>query len=102
MNEPTGQDGERQRIHVFIHGRVQGVGFRESLRREASFRGVCGWVRNRWDGTVEAVLEGKAAAVRQTIDWCEAGPPAARVVGLEWAVEPADGRDKSFAIKPTA
>jgi len=64
---------------VRIFGRVQGVGYREALRREALARGVAGWVRNRSDGTVEAVLQGPAAAVEALLAWARRGPPAARV-----------------------
>ncbi|HTQ76728.1 MAG TPA: acylphosphatase [Burkholderiales bacterium] len=65
--------------HVRIHGRVQGVGYRDALRREALERGVAGWVRNRRDGSVEAVLQGSAEAVQAVVAWAGRGPPAARV-----------------------
>ncbi len=62
-----------------ISGRVQGVGFREALRAEALARGLTGWVRNRSDGTVEALLQGEPAAVDAVAAWARRGPPAARV-----------------------
>jgi len=65
--------------HLRIAGRVQGVGYRDALRREALARGLAGWVRNRGDGTVEAVVQGDAAAVDAVIAWARRGPPAARV-----------------------
>jgi acylphosphatase len=65
--------------HLRISGRVQGVGYRDALRREALAKGVAGWVRNRRDGTVEAVLQGAPAAVDAVIAWAQFGPPAARV-----------------------
>jgi acylphosphatase len=71
--------------HLRIAGRVQGVGYRDALRREAIARGVAGWVRNRRDGTVEAVLQGEALAVEEVIAWARRGPPAARVDRLEAA-----------------
>lgn len=59
--------------HLAIRGRVQGVGYRASLL------GLRGWVRNRRDGSVEALLQGRPAAVQALIDWARRGPPAARV-----------------------
>ena len=67
------------RRHVVVHGLVQGVWFRETVRRGAETRGVRGWVRNRPDGSVEAVLEGDAAAVEAVVDVCRKGPRGARV-----------------------
>lgn len=65
--------------HLRIRGRVQGVGFREAMRREALARGCTGWVRNRRDGSVEAVVHGKQAAVEALVSWARRGPGAARV-----------------------
>jgi acylphosphatase len=62
---------------------VQGVGFRYSLRREAERSGVCGWVRNRGDGSIEALLQGEAQAVARLVAWARRGPPAARVDELK-------------------
>lgn len=64
---------------VLIQGRVQGVFFRDSARREAQERGVAGWVTNRDDGSVEAVFEGDAGAVDALVAWCREGPPEAEV-----------------------
>lgn len=65
--------------HVRITGRVQGVGFRESLVAEAHGRGIQGWVRNRSDGSVEAVMAGEESDVQALIAWAHRGPPSARV-----------------------
>jgi acylphosphatase len=65
--------------HLRIHGRVQGVWFRESMRREAERLGVTGWVRNAPDGSVEAVVQGPDTAVDALIAWARIGPPQARV-----------------------
>lgn len=72
----------RVTTHLRVSGRVQGVGFRAWLRREALREGVAGWVRNRRDGTVEAVLQGEAEAVEALVRRARLGPPAARVTGV--------------------
>jgi acylphosphatase len=64
---------------VVVSGRVQGVFFRDSARREAHRLGVTGWVRNRRDGNVEAHLEGSPDAVAQLVRWCRSGPRHADV-----------------------
>lgn len=76
------------RRHLFIHGRVQGVFFRDSCAREAHRAGVTGWVRNCRDGRVEAVFEGEADAVERMIDWCRHGPPRAVVTSVDIRDEP--------------
>jgi acylphosphatase len=75
--------------HLRISGRVQGVGYRDALRRQALACGLSGWVRNRRDGSVEAVLQGDAASIEQVIAWARRGPPAARVDRVD--AEMADG-----------
>ena len=67
------------RRHVVVSGRVQGVFFRDSVRRLAERHGVAGWVRNTWDGTVEAVFEGEPQAVERLVDFCREGPRGAAV-----------------------
>jgi acylphosphatase len=71
------------RCRVVVSGRVQGVWFRESCRREADARGVAGWVRNCPDGKVEAAFEGEPDAVEALVGWCSIGPNGARVVRVE-------------------
>lgn len=75
------------RRRVVVRGRVQGVFFRESTRREADARGVAGWVSNRDDGSVEAVFEGERGAVDAMVEWCRAGPERAEVENMEVSVE---------------
>lgn len=70
-------------LHIRIEGRVQGVGFRAWVEDEANALGLNGWVRNRRDGTVEALVGGDADAVAEMLLRCEQGPPAARVTGVE-------------------
>ena len=69
--------------HVVIRGRVQGVGYRAFAEYTALDHGLAGWVRNRRDGGVEAVLAGPAAAVAQVVEAYRRGPPGARVDGLD-------------------
>jgi len=87
-----------ERRRVVVHGRVQGVWFRESCRREAEARNVAGWVRNRADGTVEAVFEGPPQAVAAMLAWCRTGPPRAGVARLEVTVEPVRG-EVGFSVR---
>jgi acylphosphatase len=91
----------RVRAHVWISGRVQGVGFRYTTIVEARAHGLAGWVRNLDDGRVEAVFEGAPAAVDAMVDWCREGPPGAwvREVRVD-RDEPIEGLD-SFAPRPT-
>lgn len=83
-----------------IHGLVQGVGFRWSLAREAQRLGVTGWVRNRRDGSVEALVCGGEPEVGRIVAWAHRGPAAARVVRVE--VWDAEGEFESFEQWPTA
>jgi acylphosphatase len=69
--------------HVTMRGRVQGVGYRAWVERQAIVRGLEGWVRNRRDGSVEAVFAGPEDVVSNVIASCRRGPPSARVVGVE-------------------
>ena len=70
------------RVKVIVSGRVQGVWFRESCRREAAATGVSGWVANRADGTVHAVLQGEPRAVDRVLAWMRHGPPRAEVTDV--------------------
>ena len=80
-----------QRRRVVVQGRVQGVFFRETVRRRAELVGVSGWIRNRCDGAVEAVLEGQREAVDRLVELCREGPRGARVDRVEVAVEEPEG-----------
>ena len=88
---------EPVRKRVVVHGRVQGVWFRESARGQAERHGVSGWVRNRTDGTVEAELEGAPDDVELLVRWFAHGPPDARVDRLDVTELPVDGR-RGFSV----
>jgi acylphosphatase len=79
------------RRRVVVHGRVQGVFFRDSVRRRAQSLGVAGWAANRADGTVEAVFEGEPEAVDELVDFCRKGPGHARVTRVEVVAEEPEG-----------
>ena len=86
------------RRRVVVRGRVQGVFFRDSVRRQALDAGVSGWVENRPDGAVEAVFEGAADAVRGMVEFCRRGPPQAEVLGVECSDEAPEGLS-SFGVR---
>ena len=85
------------RRRVRVTGRVQGVFFRESCRREAERRSLAGWVTNRDDGSVVAVFEGPERAVDELIAWCRHGPSSARVDSVEVTDEEPRG-ESGFAV----
>jgi len=87
------------RVRLLIEGRVQGVWFRESTRREAERLGVRGWVRNRREGTVEVVAEGPEDGVRKLAAWCHHGPPSARVTRVQEFEEAYQGEFASFNVE---
>jgi len=87
-------------LRLRIHGVVQGVGFRWSLHREAVRLELAGWVRNRRDGTVEAVVCGPAPAVEALVAWARQGPPSARVTKVD--VTPEAGHYSAFEQHPGA
>jgi acylphosphatase len=86
--------------HLIVHGRVQGVAYRESMRMEAERLNVGGWVRNRSDGTVEAMVHGWPADVAAILDWARRGPPGAHVASLQ--VNEASGEYSGFERWPSA
>jgi acylphosphatase len=88
-------------LRLVITGRVQGVGFRAWTRREARRRALRGWVRNRHDGSVEALIIGEAAAVEGLIEICRRGPGMARVEGVSRFPAEDDG-STDFTERTTA
>jgi acylphosphatase len=86
------------RQRVVVHGRVQGVLFRDSCRQQATVHEVSGWVRNRADGAVEAVFEGEREAVETLTAWCRQGPSHARVERIDVAEEQPTG-ERGFEVR---
>ena len=86
---------------IRVSGRVQGVGYRVSLQDEAARLGISGWVRNRRDGTVEALLQGSPEAVAALIAWARRGPPGARVTDLTESTAELDSTQHRFEPRPT-
>lgn len=89
----------RRRIHFFVTGRVQAVGFRDHTRRAASALAVTGWVRNLKDGRVEGVAEGSPAAIDKLLAQVRRGPPGARVEEVQVADEKPTGQFRFFTIQ---
>lgn len=85
---------------LLIHGRVQGVGYRWAMVAQAARLGVRGWVRNRRDGSVEAMVAGASDSVQGLIDWARQGPPGARVTRVD--VLAGEGEFETFEQRPTA
>ena len=91
----------RARAHVWLSGRVQGVGFRFATADEARYRGLAGWVRNLDSGRVEAVFEGPRSRVEEMLRWAREGPPGSYVrdVRVDWDEPPE--QLASFEIRHT-
>lgn len=90
-----------RRVHVIVEGVVQGVGYRWSTQQAAHRIGVAGWVRNRYDGTVEAEVEGTAEQVDELLAWMASGPRGARVRGAR-VTDAAPTGDTGFEVLPDA
>ena len=86
---------------LIIRGRVQGVGYRYAMAETATALGVAGWVRNRHDGTVEALVQGHADAVERLVAWCRRGPPSARVTAVTTSVAESDPAIDAFVCRRT-
>jgi acylphosphatase len=96
MTDPLSQ---KARVRLLIKGRVQGVGFRFSTVDEARRLGVTGWVRNTYEGDVEAVAEGLRDRLQQLVTWCHAGPLGALVTHVEEQWLPFAGEFDAFRIR---
>jgi len=91
-----------KRVHLIISGRVQGVFFRQSALDLAQSIGLDGWVRNRLDGTVEAVAQGSGDEVERFVTWCHHGPEFAHVGGVDRTDAEAVPMPGGFNVRPTA
>jgi len=85
-------------LRVVFRGRVQGVSFRAATLEKANVHGVEGWVRNRSDGSVEALLQGDEEEVRRVLDWARLGPPLAEVTEVEEETLDLYPRQEGFRI----
>jgi acylphosphatase len=92
----TIQPMPRKMLRLVIHGHVQGVFFRDSMRREAQNLSISGWVRNRSDGSVEAAVQGEPADVDAIVRWAHRGPQTAQVERVE--IEPYQGNYSNFEV----
>lgn len=89
----------RKRLHAIVHGRVQGVNFRAYTARTARQLGLCGWVRNRPDGTVEVVAEGAEKALGDLLTFLNSGPPTADVSQLDLTWDEASDEFTNFSVR---
>jgi len=88
-------------VHVMITGIVQGVGYRAFVERQARALGLCGWVRNLRDGSVEAVFSGTPESVGQILDRCRSGPRLAMVEEVRVTERMPEGEMREFEVLPT-
>ena len=85
-------------LHVYISGRVQGVNYRYSTVMQAEKLGIKGWVRNMYDGRVEAMFEGEEELVDKMLSWCYQGPPMAYVTNVEVFKKEYSGKFDDFTV----
>ncbi len=93
---------EKTRLHAVVEGRVQGVGFRYFVLDSAQSLGCTGWVRNRWDDTVEVIAEGERSDLDRLLQALRRGPSAAYVTNVNVDWQPANGEYSSFYVRGTA
>jgi acylphosphatase len=90
---------ESVRLHAIVHGYVQGVGFRANTQRTANQAGITGWVKNRWDDTVEVVAEGPRDVLERFEQFLHQGPRAADVDHVEITYGAATGEFSRFSVR---
>lgn len=94
-----GHKGEMKRLQAIVRGLVQGVNFRYYTRERARSLGLTGYVRNRWDGTVEVVAEGPEEALHSLLSWLHVGPSLARVSAVEVSWQAPTGEFERFEVR---
>ena len=95
-------ENEISRLHAFVEGRVQGVGFRYFVQERASVLDLTGWVRNRWDETVEVLAEGERNKLEKLLAALHRGPPSAYVSNVKTDWQTPTGEFSSFSVRSTA
>ena len=100
-NEQVPQD-ENLRLIAVVEGRVQGVGFRAFVQRQAADLGVSGWVRNRWEGTVEVVAEGERQQLERLLQALHLGPRTSNITRVKSLWEQPTGQYNNFRVRETA
>jgi len=91
----------KSRLHATVSGRVQGVSFRYFVIEQADILDLLGWVRNRWDGSVELIAEGSQQNLESLLQALREGPPMARVENVEFEWLPFTGEYNGFAVRST-
>jgi acylphosphatase len=95
------EEAEISRLHAFVEGRVQGVGFRYFVEERASVLGLTGWVRNRWDESVEVLAEGERNKLEKLVAALHRGPPSAYVTNVKTDWQPPTGEFSYFSVRST-
>jgi acylphosphatase len=93
------REAAQARLHAVVQGRVQGVSFRYYTQKRANELNLSGYVRNRWDGTVEVVAEGPHAELEELLSFLHTGPRAAFVTGVDIQWKSADGSFDGFGVR---
>lgn len=99
MASGTHEQSTVKRFHAVVHGRVQGVNFRRCTCDEAEALGVVGYVRNRWDRSVEVVAEGPEAALKRLLAWLHVGPSLAHVTKVDVQWQHPTGEFQEFEVR---
>ncbi len=95
-------EAKRERLYAVVEGRVQGVGFRYYVRENANALELTGWVRNRWDESVEFLAEGERNKLERLLAFAQRGPKAAFVSEIKYEWQTATGEFTAFRVMPTA